>query len=221
MSLAQKSFLSQNYTGKGFGYLYNYFAVSNPKFAPAGWAVPIGGSSGSDWSDLVDFLGGWEVAGGKLKETGFTHWNSPNTGAVDTYGFAAIGSGYREGELSGYFFAMGESARYWGLGVVDGFRSLQVNYNNDNTGYLKSGNNFGQPVRLMYTGGSTPTTVTDYDGNLYDVVVINSVRYTVQNWKCKHYNDGTEITKILTDLDAWTGTTSGAYCAYDNVELNI
>ena len=39
---------------------------------------------------LVDCLGGENIAGGKMKETGTTHWLAPNTGATNETGFTAL-----------------------------------------------------------------------------------------------------------------------------------
>ena len=44
---------------------------------------------------LTEYLGGELVAGGKMKEAGLEHWNSPNTGATNESGFTAIPGGYR------------------------------------------------------------------------------------------------------------------------------
>jgi len=46
---------------------------------------------------LTDYLGGLSIAGGKLKETGTSHWLSPNTGATNETGFTALPSGTRYG----------------------------------------------------------------------------------------------------------------------------
>lgn len=76
----------------GYGMLYNWYAVNNAHgLAPSGWRIP----SQTDWETLITYLGGASVAGGILKETGTTHWQSPNTGALDTYGFKAVGNGQR------------------------------------------------------------------------------------------------------------------------------
>lgn len=83
---------NSNSTATDYGYLYNWFAVDDTRdLCPAGWHIP----QDSQWSVLTDHLGGQSVAGGKLKETGTYHWESPNTGATNLNGFSAIGGGYR------------------------------------------------------------------------------------------------------------------------------
>jgi uncharacterized protein (TIGR02145 family) len=49
---------------------------------PEGWSLP----SILEWMELVDYLGGKEVAGGKMKST--TGWPSPNVGATNEVGFS-------------------------------------------------------------------------------------------------------------------------------------
>ena len=56
----------------------------------AGWHIP----SETEWVTLENFLGGKNVAGGKMKEAGTTHWVAPNSGATNSSGFTAIPAGY-------------------------------------------------------------------------------------------------------------------------------
>ena len=58
---------------------------------PSGWLLP----SSDELLTLVNYLGGTDVAGGKLKEEGTSHWFSPNTGATNESGFTALPGGYR------------------------------------------------------------------------------------------------------------------------------
>lgn len=75
-----------------YGKLYNWFAVNDPRgLAPNGSHIP----TNEEWTTLTTFLGGETVAGGKLKETGFCHWLSPNTDATNESGFTALPGGYR------------------------------------------------------------------------------------------------------------------------------
>ena len=77
---------------KTYGYLYSFEIAQ--KVCPEGWHLP----SDAEFEALSYFLGGSEVAGGKLKETGTDHWNSPNAGATNSSGFTALSSGNTEYE---------------------------------------------------------------------------------------------------------------------------
>jgi uncharacterized protein (TIGR02145 family) len=92
-----------------YGRLYNWYAVNTGKLAPDGWHVP----TDADWKELTDYLGGENVAGGKLKETGTTHWNSPNTGATNETGFTALPGGYRSAYLGGTFNYVSDDGYWW------------------------------------------------------------------------------------------------------------
>jgi len=91
-----------------YGNLYNWYSVNDSRnIAPIGWHVP----SDDEWQTLVDYLGGNDVAGCKMKETGTEHWASPNTGATNESGFSALPGGYRLGD--GLYGGMGSSAYFW------------------------------------------------------------------------------------------------------------
>jgi uncharacterized protein (TIGR02145 family) len=78
-----------------YGRLYNWYAITDSSnIAPTGWHVP----TDAEWTKLVKFLGGDNVAGGKLKAIGLTQWSDPNTGASNIKGFTALPGGYRSPE---------------------------------------------------------------------------------------------------------------------------
>src|SRR5574344_393885 len=100
-----------------YGVLYNWPAAmngaasstTNPSgvqgVCPDGWHLP----SDAEWTELTNYLTSY--AGGKLKETGTTHWNSPNTGATNETGFTALPGGYRN--FSGTFLDIGNYGYWW------------------------------------------------------------------------------------------------------------
>ena len=96
-----------------YGALYNGYAVISGKLAPIGWHV----ATDADWTTLTEYLGGEGVAGGKLKETGTTHWGSPNFGATNESGFTSLPGGYRgnstpDDQDAGYH-DMGNLGSFW------------------------------------------------------------------------------------------------------------
>jgi uncharacterized protein (TIGR02145 family) len=92
---------------KNYGALYNWFAIDTKKLAPTGWRVP----TTSDWTTLLNNLGGWKIAGGKMKSID-TVWVPPNTKATDSSGFAALPGGYRS-ETDGTFYGLGKYVYWW------------------------------------------------------------------------------------------------------------
>lgn len=76
--------------GNAIGLLYNWFAVEDPRrLCPVGWHVP----SDAEFVELVNYLGGDSIAGGKLKMADTEYWQSPNTGATNTSGFNGLPGG--------------------------------------------------------------------------------------------------------------------------------
>lgn len=116
--------------GAVYGNLYNSYAVNDSRgIAPAGWHV----ATLADWREMIEYAGGSSVAGGKLKETGTTHWLDPNTDATDLYGFKALPGGY--GAATGYY--LGHYSSFWTSTIVDGYTEATYNfylyYNNPTT----------------------------------------------------------------------------------------
>ena len=86
---------------------------------PTGWHLP----DDEEWKTMEMELGmsqseaddtGWRGndEGGKMKETGTTHWASPNTGATNTSGFTGLPGGDRK-YVGGSFGELATSALFW------------------------------------------------------------------------------------------------------------
>ncbi|MBT3839662.1 MAG: hypothetical protein HOF50_06980, partial [Candidatus Marinimicrobia bacterium] len=102
-----------------YGYLYNWYAVDDSRnIAPDGWHVP----TDDEWTTLTDYLGGTSVAGGKMKETGTSHWNSPNTGATNESGFTAFPGGYRDIN-NGNYYVIGSNGWFWSSSEFNSYRA--------------------------------------------------------------------------------------------------
>ena len=78
---------------------------------PTGWHLP----TDAEWTTLTTYLGGENIPGAKMKETGTIHWLSPNTGATNSSGFTALPGG---GGFNGSFVSLALGAFFWSsLGV--------------------------------------------------------------------------------------------------------
>jgi uncharacterized protein (TIGR02145 family) len=93
--------------GDTYGALYNWQSVNTGNLCPTGWHVP----TDAEWTTLTTNLSDPVTAGGKLKETGTTHWTSPNTGATNETGFTALPGGNRRND--GTFRVIGVNGYWW------------------------------------------------------------------------------------------------------------
>ena len=62
---------------------------------------------------------------------------------------------------------------------------------------------------------TTPITVTDADGNVYNTILINGKLWFKENLRTTKYNNGTNIPNV-TDNGTWADLSTPAYCWYNN-----
>jgi len=143
-----------------YGNLYNWFAVDDDRgVCPEGWHVP----SDEGWTILTDFIApegieswGNSIAGGKMKETGLDHWNSPNTGAANESGFTGLPAGYRNYD-TGYYFYMGsydyvgDYGYFWSSSENFGGNAWVrlLSYDTSSVGRGYSSKEFGLSIRCL------------------------------------------------------------------------
>lgn len=86
-----------------YGKLYNWFAVDDERgLAPEGWHVP----SEEEWDRLINHLGGYEIAGKKLRDSSINEWSNNESG------FSGLAAGNRNGSI-GAFQQFGSSLDWW------------------------------------------------------------------------------------------------------------
>lgn len=93
---------------------------------PDGWHLP----SKSEWEKLVNYLGGENVAGGKLKEEGNEHWSSTSIDVTNEGGFTALPGGSRNCSFG--CCGLGDNTYFWSstMGWRAGWSISLVSSNN-------------------------------------------------------------------------------------------
>ena len=151
-----------------YGKLYNWQAVAGihdaaslldfslrKQFAPVGWHVP----TDPEFTILADFLGGQSIAGGKMKEEGFCHWNPPNVGATNSSLFTVLPAGYRD--LTGYFYS---GTRYnavlWSASLTNFDKAYNRQFDRHDDDCFQSVNGWNQGHSVRFIQGDAPTVCT-------------------------------------------------------------
>ena len=140
-----------------YGRLYNWFAVNDERgLCPDNWHVP----SDDEFKSLEMYLGMSESEangeglrgtdeGGKLKEEGNEHWNSPNTGATNETDFIALPGGNRRYETytnQEIFSGLNRYGFFWSSSEVytvnAWYRVFSFDYSESNRFHLSKTNAF-------------------------------------------------------------------------------
>jgi len=140
-----------------YGRLYNWFAVNDERgLCPDNWHVP----SDDEFKSLEMYLGMSESEangeglrgtdeGGKLKEEGNEHWNSPNTGATNETDFTALPGGNRRYETytnQEIFSGLNRYGFFWSSSEVytvnAWYRVFSFDYSESNRYHLSKTNAF-------------------------------------------------------------------------------
>jgi len=120
-----------------YGRLYTWYAIVDIRnVCPTGWHIP----TDTEWATLISYLGGDASAGGKLKESGSLHWNSPNTGATNESGFNALPAGWRKIFGGDSFMEFGIYGYWWSSTEVNPTNALYRAIHYDSGAILR--NNF-------------------------------------------------------------------------------
>jgi len=194
-----------------YGALYKVAAVVTDKLCPVEWHVP----SVSEWKELTAYLGGDDIAGGKLREAGTTHWDSPNNGATNESGFTALPGGLH-GDNYPEFTGLNSSGLWWSRTPLRAsaaeyqYFNLWLGYNNANS--YPEGRNFpykALSVRCLQNYG--PTLITDSAN--YNIVIKPGGYYLITAESGGHDIDGKGSAITHKGLCwNWVGRPEISYC---------
>jgi len=192
-----------------YGYLYNSYAFTNISAVNAHVPTYL------EWESLIIANGGWTVAGGIFKETGITHWESPNSGATNSIGLNILPSGYRfyDGlfmfQKERFYFKPSDSSSFYI--ISNNSSSITAEY-----GYTV----IGIPIRLIVDSpnidyGNNTGVYFGNDGRWYKIIYTSGKWWMTENLLETKYRDGSDI-PIVEDVENWSSLSSGARCSYDN-----
>jgi uncharacterized protein (TIGR02145 family) len=140
-----------------YGRLYTWYAITDSRnVCPNGWHVP----TVAEWTTLINFLGGASIAHGKLKETGTTHWQSPNSDATNESGFTGLPGGSHWPEINFDYIRIG--GHWWSATSANSYEAwrlmLNYQYMGANTVLSSADKKIGWSVRCLR---DTPAGVDD------------------------------------------------------------
>jgi uncharacterized protein (TIGR02145 family) len=202
-----------------YGYLYNWYAVTDSRnISNVGWHVP----SQAEWQTLISYFGNLTTSGNALLESGSTYWNKPGTNSAK---FNLRGTGYR----TRYGFS--------NIKLETFIQTTTIANATNNIRWNQPGSDFFQYASFTskgyYEGGSIrllkdSTTLSHGQSGTYigndnrrvRTICVGNQEWLADNLVETKYRNGDDIITV-TDQTSWYNLTSGAKCAYNNLESNV
>ena len=129
---------------------YSAGVVLNSLISPNGWRIPLK----LDIEELLEYLGGDSISGGKLKQTGYQTWDFPNQFATNETNFSAAGKGYRD--INGNLINKGRIYSFWTsdtLNINDSvakyFWTVKLSFDSNHAILSPDSSVIGHPIRLI------------------------------------------------------------------------
>jgi uncharacterized protein (TIGR02145 family) len=209
-----------------YGALYNWYVTQDARNISSSndFVVP----TKAQFEALATYAGGYSVSGGKFKESGYSHWESPNLEATDEYGLKFLPSGYRQAG-DGLFVNINKNGQIHFSDQEDAGNSRYVEHSY--AGYSSdmdySDKSEGRSIRLINPNTLNPDgyigTYAQNNGVVIPTIVINGVEMTMYLNETKYRNgdwitgfDGGAYTPI-SNVD-WAALTTEAMCYYGDKE---
>ncbi|MDD2312438.1 MAG: FISUMP domain-containing protein [Petrimonas sp.] len=148
-----------------YGVLYNWAAGLSA--CPPGWHLPSDGEwkqlemyLGMKQEDADDFVYRGTDEGGKMKEKGINHWNTPNTGATNKSGFTGLPGGYRIND--GDFRSIGYYSFWWSSTEmhISSYIGITRELNSRDSRVYRGAMIKGDGLSIRCIGDHSPLTIT-------------------------------------------------------------
>jgi uncharacterized protein (TIGR02145 family) len=142
---------------KIYGRLYTWDVAMNRSkkesasgICPTGWHIP----SYAEWQQLITYLGGKAVAGGKMKDASDHYWSSPNIGATNESNFSALPAGFLD--FTGEYIGLGEACFYRTSSAQGFYEVYAIELSNGSASITKAGIHPNDAIPIRCVIDSTP-----------------------------------------------------------------
>jgi uncharacterized protein (TIGR02145 family) len=183
-----------------YGRLYTWLDAMSDGFCPDGWRIP----TEADIDTLLTYLGGYLIAGGKMKEVGESHWDPSNVGASDNYGFRALPGGM----FDTLFSLLGAEGLFWIQDESAPKPPVATDATSVGSELFTANWNASDGATGYYLDVSTAINFSSFVGSFHNLDVSNVTQYIVDGlssatpyyYRLRAYNDigASDYSNIIT-----------------------